>query len=193
MAEDPYKYFRIEAQELLEGLEQGLLALEKGPDPELVRRVFRQAHTFKGASRVVRRGDIGDLAHEIEELLSAFQDGVTPLPRELIDQALQHLDQIRRKVAQLSIEQAVERPRGAESEGQSKQSTTTEQQTIRIAVSDLDALLEDAIEADVAASALQRVGEELTTMCAKARELGVRQQSNSREPAVVEGFAGFAR
>jgi two-component system chemotaxis sensor kinase CheA len=54
MTKDPYRYFRIEAQELVEGLGQGLLELEKGADPELVRRLLRHAHTFKGAARVVR-------------------------------------------------------------------------------------------------------------------------------------------
>lgn len=192
MAEDPYKYFRIEAQELLEGLEQGLLALEKGPDPELVRRVFRQAHTFKGASRVVRRGDIGDLAHQIEELLSGVQDGVTPLSRPLIDKALELLDEMRRKVAELSLDQTAERTKSAGGERPGKQTATTEEQTIRIAVSDLDELLEYAGEAHVAASALQRVSEELSRMCTWARAFGARQRGSAHGSS-VEDFDLFAR
>jgi two-component system, chemotaxis family, sensor kinase CheA len=54
MKRDPYRYFRIEARELLEGLSQGVLQLERGPaSPELVARLLRLAHTLKGASRVV--------------------------------------------------------------------------------------------------------------------------------------------
>ncbi len=30
MASDPYKYFRVEARELLDGLTEGVLELEKG-------------------------------------------------------------------------------------------------------------------------------------------------------------------
>ena len=67
MAKDPYRYFRIEAQELVQGLAEGLLELDKGADAEVVKRMLRFAHTFKGAARVVRRADIGDLAHRIED------------------------------------------------------------------------------------------------------------------------------
>lgn len=193
MGEDRYKYFRIEAQELLEGLEQGLLALEKGPDPELMRRVFRQAHTFKGASRVVRRTDIGNLAHEIEELLSPFKDGVTPLPRELIDQALAHLDEIRRKVSTLTLdEEGARRPESPEAPPQTKQ-TTADERTLRITVSDLDRLLEDAVEAHVATSALQRVGDELALICVRARAIGARLQRSATEAALLDGFDDFTQ
>ena len=55
MATDPYKYFRIEARELLEGLSRGILELEKGLwDKARIGRLLRLAHTLKGASRVVR-------------------------------------------------------------------------------------------------------------------------------------------
>jgi len=193
MVEDRYKYFRIEAQELLEGLEQGLLELEKGPNVELVRRVFRQAHTFKGASRVVRRSDIGDLAHAIEELLSRFQDGVTPIPVSLIDQALARLDEIRRKVSSLTFEEGGEpRPESPQTSPQSKQPAVGER-TIRVAVSDLDGLLADAVEAHVAASGLQRIAEELARVCVRARALGVRLRSASADAALADGLDGFTQ
>src|SRR5687768_3257578 len=51
MARDPYKYFRVEAHELLEQLGQGALELEKGaPAPDAVARLLRLAHTLKGAA-----------------------------------------------------------------------------------------------------------------------------------------------
>ena len=51
---DPYKYFRIEAREILDGLTRGLLDLEKqgGESEELIGECFRLAHTLKGAARV---------------------------------------------------------------------------------------------------------------------------------------------
>src|ERR1039458_8000283 len=56
MATDPYKSFRVEAQELLEGLTQGALELEKGAaDRAMVGSLLRLAHTLKGAARVVRQ------------------------------------------------------------------------------------------------------------------------------------------
>src|ERR1043166_710054 len=55
-ARDPYKYFRVEARELLEALGRGVLDLEKGArGPELVVEMLRLAHTLKGAARIVGR------------------------------------------------------------------------------------------------------------------------------------------
>ena len=54
MAKDRYKYFRIEARELLDGLSRGLLELDRSPaDRAVVARLLRLAHTLKGAARVV--------------------------------------------------------------------------------------------------------------------------------------------
>jgi two-component system, chemotaxis family, sensor kinase CheA len=70
MAKDPYKYFRIEARELLEGLTQGVLALQQRPsDRETLARLLRLAHTLKGASRVVKLAAIGTAAHTMEDVL----------------------------------------------------------------------------------------------------------------------------
>ena len=57
MQKDPYKYFRIEARELADGLAQGLVSLQRGkPARVAVPEVLRLAHTLKGAARVVRAG-----------------------------------------------------------------------------------------------------------------------------------------
>ena len=51
--EDEYKYFKIEASEILEELTKGLLQLEKRlEDQELIQDLFRYAHTLKGAMRL---------------------------------------------------------------------------------------------------------------------------------------------
>ena len=63
MKADPYKYFRVEAREIVDQLGQGALDLEKGgPSEELVSRVLRLAHTLKGAARVVRQPSIAEHA-----------------------------------------------------------------------------------------------------------------------------------
>jgi two-component system chemotaxis sensor kinase CheA len=145
MAKDPYRYFRIEAQELLEALAHGLLLLDKQADPELLRVVLRHAHTFKGASRVVKRGDIGDLAHALEDLLAPHGDD-GGVPKAAIDGALALLDRIRLLVASLGAAPKVATPKHEASPGHS----------IRVEVRDLDALLESASEALSAAAALRR-------------------------------------
>ena len=73
--EDPYKYFQIEAEELLENLIKGLLAFEKRPeDLTLLNDLFRYAHTLKGAANVVKLSCISQIAHEIEDRLVMFRD-----------------------------------------------------------------------------------------------------------------------
>ena len=67
MAGDPYKYFRIEARELLDGLARGILDLEKGAGgADGVARLLRYAHTLKGAARVVKQPEIADRAHAFD-------------------------------------------------------------------------------------------------------------------------------
>ncbi|MFT3767671.1 MAG: response regulator [Minicystis sp.] len=70
---DPYRYFRVEARELVDGLSAGILALEgEGADrAEISARLLRLAHTLKGAARVVGQAEIADQAHALEDAIGA--------------------------------------------------------------------------------------------------------------------------
>jgi len=60
---DPYRYFRVEAAEILEQLQKGLLELERGaPATDTIPMLLRLAHTLKGAARVVKQKGIADLS-----------------------------------------------------------------------------------------------------------------------------------
>ena len=72
---DPYRYFRIEARELLEGLGHGVLQLEEGATPDVTQKLLRLAHTLKGAARVVKQPRIAEQAHAIEDALAPLRDG----------------------------------------------------------------------------------------------------------------------
>ena len=81
MAQDPYQYFRVEARELLDGLTQGILQLEKGPSTppsEGVARLLRLAHTLKGAARVVKQPRIAERAHTVEGILTTHREAELP-------------------------------------------------------------------------------------------------------------------
>jgi chemosensory pili system protein ChpA (sensor histidine kinase/response regulator) len=68
-------YFVPEATEHLEVMAASLLALERnGRDDERLATVFRAVHTLKGAAYTVGCAPIGDLAHEIEDLLAAVRE-----------------------------------------------------------------------------------------------------------------------
>src|SRR5882757_3783825 len=100
MARDPYKYFRIEARELLEGLNQAVLDLERGEQgKDLVGRLLRFAHTLKGASRVVKQLGIAELAHSMEDAFAPCREGQGAIPKTCTSQALGMLDMIAAKVA----------------------------------------------------------------------------------------------
>ncbi len=71
MATDPYRYFRVEAHEIVGELAQGLAELETRGDAALVTRLLRLAHTLKGAARIVRHAVLAALAHELETVARA--------------------------------------------------------------------------------------------------------------------------
>jgi two-component system, chemotaxis family, sensor kinase CheA len=103
VAADPYRYFRLEARELLDQCAQTVLDLEKGgPGAELVQRLLRLMHTLKGAARVVRQAEIADRAHAIEEALAPFRDVATCVTRDEIGPILDHLDDIDRRLRTLT-------------------------------------------------------------------------------------------
>lgn len=103
MPPDPYKYFRIEAAELLEQLGRGTLELEKGgATPELTQRLLRVAHTLKGAARVVKQPAIAEQAHAIEELLQPFRELAASAPREVIEGLLACVDRVSKGLAELA-------------------------------------------------------------------------------------------
>ncbi|GIJ45120.1 hypothetical protein Val02_20060 [Virgisporangium aliadipatigenens] len=78
---DPYRYFRVEARELVDQLSEGALELERHDSPaDIVARMLRHAHTLKGAARVVRLPGIADRTHTLEEELGVHRDAAGPLP-----------------------------------------------------------------------------------------------------------------
>ncbi|HVV83993.1 MAG TPA: Hpt domain-containing protein, partial [Kofleriaceae bacterium] len=98
MAPDRYRYFRVEARELIDQLGQGFLALERsGADAELVARLLRAAHTLKGAARVVKLPEMAEETHAIEELLSPLREGGAAggaVERSLVDALLAAVDRL---------------------------------------------------------------------------------------------------
>src|SRR5438445_13373836 len=111
MAQDPYKFFRPEARDLVDQFSKGVLDLEKGgSDAAAVQQLLRLAHTLKGAARVVRQSEIADRAHAIEDALSPFRDSGNGVTREQLDTVLEHLDVIGGRLATLATPEDADRP-----------------------------------------------------------------------------------
>src|SRR5882724_11813876 len=144
MAKDQYKYFRIEARELLEGLGQAVLELERGGSrKEVLGRLLRYAHTLKGASRVVKQPGIAECAHAIEDAFAPHRDGHDAIPQECTNQVLGLLDRIAVKIADLDSP-VPERPK------ETPRQTGEEMfETVRVEIEEMDRLLEGVSEASV--------------------------------------------
>ena len=68
--------FLDELDEHVQTINHGLLTLEKEPhkdSSEVIKRLFRAAHSLKGASRAVDQLDIEQLCHHLEDMFSGLQ------------------------------------------------------------------------------------------------------------------------
>jgi two-component system chemotaxis sensor kinase CheA len=92
-----------EAEEQLQKLDDGLLHLENDPDDaEIVKEVFRAAHTLKGSSATVGLTPIAELTHAMENLLDCVRNGSAPATSERVDLLLRGTDLLRQMVDQVS-------------------------------------------------------------------------------------------
>lgn len=103
MAQDPYRYFRVEAVELLERIGQALLDLDRGMNAsERMPALLRHLHTLKGAARVVKLGTIAEATHRMEDMLAPYRHESAALERNVIDRLLADADAIGAQVKALS-------------------------------------------------------------------------------------------
>lgn len=153
MAKDPYRYFRVEARELLDQLGSGVLDLERGqPAIEVVPRLLRLAHTLKGAARVVKQREIADAAHALEDCCAPFRGGGAPT-RQALDRILELLEAMRARLAGLAPPEAAD-PASAAGAGAAPLEELY--RTLRADVTEIDTLLEDISQAQGALVALRR-------------------------------------
>jgi two-component system chemotaxis sensor kinase CheA len=200
-AADPYKYFRIEARELLDGLTQGTLALDRGTgtgSKDTVARVFRLAHTFKGAARVVKQPAMAELAHGIEDLLAPHRDGAMAIPKERVDEVLRLIDEIGAALAALdaAIPARAEKQPAPAAEVVAPVAARADEslETVRVEIEQLDLLLGEVSEAATHLSALRASAASVTRLqqlaAALLRSLGDTRDATLRGP-VEELRAGL--
>ncbi len=158
MAQDPYKYFRIEARELTEQLARNALDLEKSGQPAgIVARLLRLSHTLKGAARVVKQREIADAAHTIEDVLSPHRDSTTNVPRGSVDALLELIDRISALTAALApaVDQTAAIPK------QEEPASEETFRTMRADMADMDALLDGLAEVHSQLAGVRQVAQSL--------------------------------
>ena len=190
MAKDPYQYFRVEARELLDGLTQGILQLEKGPSAPLsqeVARLLRLAHTLKGAARVVMQPRIAERAHTVEGILTTYRESKLPLSKAQGSELLLLLDEISSHLA--AISSAATKPARLPAE--------EPLETLRVEIQEMDSLLQTLTEAGVQLGALRKgisAADRLRDMTSLLLDLlAVRPEENRDLVTAASGMASMAQ
>ncbi|HKM38043.1 MAG TPA: hybrid sensor histidine kinase/response regulator [Thiopseudomonas sp.] len=94
--------FVDEAQDHLGQMNTGLAALEHGAaSTEQINSLFRSAHTLKGSSRMLKLESITQLAHSLEDLLSALREQQVQVNHTVMDALYQGVDELSDQVEQL--------------------------------------------------------------------------------------------
>ncbi len=89
--------FKEEAAEHLQSLESILLKMEtEGGGEEYVKEAKRSAHTIKGSARLVGLEEIGAVAHRMEDVFKAMEEGKIKPERDVITALLKGLDTVKR-------------------------------------------------------------------------------------------------
>lgn len=87
--------FREEVDTHLLRLSQGVVVLEQNPhDTQVLKDVFRAAHTIKGAAKMMGFADISRITHEMESVLAAMRDGDLLLTPDITDVLIEAIDAV---------------------------------------------------------------------------------------------------
>ncbi len=106
---DPADIFRIEAAELLEQMEQGLLDLEhRLDDRTLVDAVFRALHTLKGSGAMFGFDQLAAFTHHCETAFDRVRKGQAEATPALVSAVLEARDHMRALVEDPSGDHAAE-------------------------------------------------------------------------------------
>ena len=109
MAQDFLKTgFVTEAEELLSGMEDGLLSLETSPDSaEALNGIFRAGHTIKGGAGLLNVDEIVAFTHVLENVLDRLRKKEITADQQLVTLLLSGCDVIRRLVTCVSEERPI--------------------------------------------------------------------------------------
>ncbi|MDD2734720.1 MAG: chemotaxis protein CheA [Desulfuromonadaceae bacterium] len=102
--------FLAETTELLEKLDDDLIALEKASDDtELMNRIFRSIHTIKGASSFLGFDLLVKVAHKTEDVLNRLRKGELVVNPEIMDVILEATDLVKLLVSDIKAGDIQER------------------------------------------------------------------------------------
>lgn len=93
--DDIMRDFLIESREILDGLSEQLVELERHPqDRDLLNAVFRGFHTIKGGAGFLSLEALVEICHQTEDIFNLLRQGDKVVTPELMDTVLQALDRV---------------------------------------------------------------------------------------------------
>jgi two-component system chemotaxis sensor kinase CheA len=102
--------FLAETTELLEKLDDDLIALEKSSDDtDLMNRIFRSIHTIKGASSFLGFDLLVKVAHKTEDVLNRLRKGELVVNPDIMDVILEATDLVKLLVSDIKAGDIQER------------------------------------------------------------------------------------
>jgi len=100
--EDLLQDFLIEAGDLLSGVDNKLVDLERAPDDRsLLNEIFRGFHTIKGGAGFLNAGELVTLCHLTENLFDNLRTGAVQVTPEVMDVILEATGTVRTMFSQL--------------------------------------------------------------------------------------------
>ncbi len=91
--------FLVEAEELVEELDEDLVALEASPqDSELLNKIFRAFHTIKGSSSFLGFDKLTHLTHKLEDVLNRLRKFEIQLNSRMMDAILSGVDKMKEMI-----------------------------------------------------------------------------------------------
>ena len=85
--------FTAESEEIIHRLNNNILVLEKNPqNKNIIIELFRDAHSLKGAARMIDFNDIQAIAHKIEDILGLARDNKLSINADITDAIYKSID-----------------------------------------------------------------------------------------------------
>lgn len=108
ITDEIFKIFQVESEEIISKINNSLLDLEKKPsNKDVILVLFRDAHTLKGASRMVGFNSAQTLAHKMEDILGLAKENKIVLNSKIINILYKTVDILSELIAK-SIEKGKE-------------------------------------------------------------------------------------
>jgi two-component system, chemotaxis family, sensor kinase CheA len=104
--------FKVELEEQLQIITEGMLVLDKGgagvTRDQVLDNVFRAAHNIKGAARGVDIQNVADIAHALESMLSTMRQGQISTNAQTINLCLLCADRMREAMKAFELQQNID-------------------------------------------------------------------------------------